>query len=121
VRALARAERERWAGARPTREKGRERGWSSGLAHAGRKERPGMERGEKREGVLGWAGLLLGWLLLSFPFLFYTQTSKQTHLNSNKFEFKSDKLNTRKIMLQHECTNNFDPMIKKNNTRYKIT
>jgi hypothetical protein len=27
-------------------------------------------------------------------------------LNPNKFEFKSYKLNTRKIMLQHECTNN---------------
>jgi hypothetical protein len=75
VRALARAERERWAGARPTREKGRERGESSGLAHAGRKGRPGMERGERREGEKRWAVReepaqeLLLLFLFSFPIL----------------------------------------------------
>jgi hypothetical protein len=61
------------------------------------------------EGKRKWAGLreeVWGWLLLSFLFLFYTQTLNQTHLNSNEFEFKPYKLNTRKIMLQHECTNN---------------
>jgi ribosomal protein L44E len=41
-----------------------------------------------------------------FPFLSYTQTNQTTHLNSNKFEFKPYKFHTRKIMLQHECTNN---------------
>jgi hypothetical protein len=86
----------KWAGAQPTREKGkRGESWASG------KLGPGGERREKglegREGV--WAAGL------SFLFLFYTQTFKQNYLNSNKFEFRSYELNTRKIMLQHECTN----------------
>jgi hypothetical protein len=73
----------KWAGTRPTR--GRKEGGEG-------KE---MGRAERSK-----------WAALSFLFLFYTQTFKQTHLNSNKFELKPYKLNTRKIMLQHECTNN---------------
>jgi hypothetical protein len=42
--------------------------------------------------------------LLSF-FFSTLKPFKQNHLNSNKFEFKPYKLNTRKTMLQHECTN----------------
>jgi hypothetical protein len=46
-------------------------------------------------------------LLSSSPFLIFStlQLLKQIHWNSNKFEFKPYKLNTRKIMFQHECTN----------------
>jgi hypothetical protein len=60
-------------------------GWSSGLAHAGRKGRPGMERGERREGEKRWAvreepaqELLL---LFLFPFLY-------SNIPTNSFEFK---------------------------------
>jgi hypothetical protein len=62
----------------------------------------------KKERKRWWAGLREGnWAALffsfsSFLFLSYTQTNS---LNSNRFEFKPCKLNTRKIMLQHECTN----------------
>jgi hypothetical protein len=41
-------------------------------------------------------------LLLFFSF---TQSIQTNYLNSNRFEFKFHKLNTRKIMLQHQCTN----------------
>jgi hypothetical protein len=84
-------------GPRCQREEREERrsGWGkrkwAGLAHAGEEER-------KRR----WAGLREGnWAAFSFLFLSYTQTNS---LNSNRFEFKHYKLNTRKIMLQHECT-----------------
>jgi hypothetical protein len=68
----------------------RKRGWA-GVAHAGRrgeeKEGPREERG-KRE----WAGLLFFYPFF-FPFLFlYSTHSNKHHLNSNKFEFKSDNL-----------------------------
>jgi hypothetical protein len=69
----------------------------------GREElgRRGEKRGERRTGRP--KGFVSPSLL--FFFLLYTQTFKQNYLNSNKFEFKSYKLNTRKIMHQHECTN----------------
>jgi hypothetical protein len=72
-----------------------------GAAHAGRGGEGRPER-EKGRGVLGcWA--LLPLLLLFFSF---TQSIQTNYLNSNRFEFKPYKLNTRKkIMLQHECTN----------------
>jgi hypothetical protein len=69
----------------------------------GREElgRRGEKRGERRTGRP--KGLFL---LLFFSFSFSTlKPSKQIYMNSNKFEFIPYKLNTRKIMLQHECTN----------------
>jgi hypothetical protein len=68
-----------------------------------------MREGERR-GELGWAKERK-WAALSFPFssfLFFSipKPIKQPHLNSNKLEFKPYKFHTRKIMLQHECTNN---------------
>jgi hypothetical protein len=64
--------------------------------------------GREGKGRLGWAKAAgLGCLLLFFFLSFFcTQTIQTIYLNPNKFEFKSYKLNTRKIMLQHECTNN---------------
>jgi hypothetical protein len=58
----------------------------------------------------GWAGIRfgLGWAAFLFSLLFFfsiLKLFKHNHLNSNKFEFKPYKLNTRKAMLQHECTN----------------
>jgi hypothetical protein len=73
------------------------------VAHAGRGEERGPEGGE-REGV--WAaGCWALFFSSSFLFLSHTQLLKQIYLNSNKFKFKPYKLNTRKTMLQHECTN----------------
>jgi hypothetical protein len=69
------------------------------VAHAGEGE---------GNGELGWAkGMGCSFFsfssfLSSFPNSIY---SPKHHLNSNKFEFKSYKLNTGKIMLQHECIN----------------
>jgi hypothetical protein len=72
--------------------KGRRRDWAA-------RERKGQPQGKrKREqaGLQGWAAALFSFLFFfSFSFL---------HTN-HKFEFKPYKLNTRKIMLQHECTN----------------
>jgi hypothetical protein len=62
----------------------------------------GPREGEGRR--VGLAGLSSLFLLLSF-FFSILKLFKQNYLNSNKFEFKPYKLNTRKIMLQHECTN----------------
>jgi hypothetical protein len=67
----------------------------------------GRARAEERGGVGPgcWVGLPS---LLSSSFLFFfsiLKLFKQNYLNSNKFEFKPYKLNTRKTMLQHECTN----------------
>jgi hypothetical protein len=73
-----------------------------GAAHAGRGGE-GRPEGEKGRGVLGWARCSPFFsFLLSF---FFTQSIQTNYLNSNRFEFKPYKLNTRKIMLQHECTN----------------
>jgi hypothetical protein len=84
----------KWAGARPTREKGkRGESWASGKLGPGKR---GRERG---------FGLMGCCLLLLFFFFSTLKLLKQIHLNSNKFEFKPYKLNTREIMLQHECTN----------------
>jgi hypothetical protein len=86
-------------------------------------EREPAGEGEEREKG-NWAGpRVWGWAASfhSFSFFLYSTHSNKHHLNSNKFEFKSDKLNTRKIMLQHECTNNFDPMINFIFLCYKIT
>jgi hypothetical protein len=78
-----------------------------GAAHAG--ERGGEEKGPRVRkrgfGLLGCRAAVLFSSSSSFLFLFYTQTFKQNYLNSIKFEFKSYKLNTRRKMLQHECTN----------------
>jgi hypothetical protein len=115
----ARAGRKEDGPAWPTRGKRRKEGresWASG----------GFGPWEEREGERGPTGRdrrEVCWVgPLSIPFLFLHSThSNKPHLNSNKFEFKSNKLNTRTIMLQHECTNNFDPMINFNYLRYKIT
>jgi hypothetical protein len=84
-------------------------GWEKEMGRLGPCGRGGEKRGGPR-GKGDWAGprlLGLGCLLLSFfLFFFCTQTIQTIYLNPNKFEFKSYKLNTRKIMLQHECTNN---------------
>jgi hypothetical protein len=75
-----------------------------GTAHAGR----GKERGARgeREGEfgLGWAAFPFFFPFLLFLFFSTLKLFKPIYLNSNKFEFKPYKLNTRKIMLQHECT-----------------
>jgi hypothetical protein len=60
------------------------------VAHAGR----GREKGELGRARRGFG--LLSLLPSPFLFFFYTQLFKQNYLNSNKFEFKSYKLNTRK-------------------------
>jgi hypothetical protein len=92
-----------------------EEGSGPGVAHAGkgggrgelagpveRKKRGGeMGRGE-RAGPRGLGCFLFLFFSFSFPTL---KLFKQFYLNPNKFEFKSYKLNTRKAMLQHECTN----------------
>jgi hypothetical protein len=88
------------------REGGARAGKELGLGRGPRGEERRGARGGKKRGVLGWVGLLLPF----FPFLLFFFFStlkpfKQIYLNSNKFEFKPYKLNTRKIMLQHECTN----------------
>jgi hypothetical protein len=85
-----------------------------GAAHAGKGEKRGMGcqgekgpaqgEGEKRAGRAAGLGCLLFFPLLSF-FFSILKPFKQTYLNPNKFEFKPYKLNTRKLMLQHECTN----------------
>jgi hypothetical protein len=70
----------------------------------GKKERERGPAGKERTGgMLGcWAAAPFSSLLF---FLFYPQTIQTIYLNSNKFEFKPYKFNTRKTMLQHECTN----------------
>jgi hypothetical protein len=60
-------------------------------------------RGERERGAGRAAGLFP--FLLLFFFFSTLKLFKQFYLNSNKFEFKPYKLNTRKTMLQHECTN----------------
>jgi hypothetical protein len=87
---------------------GRERGVAglgrSGLGRGprgreGRGESWAAGEGEERGlGRLGWA------LFLSFSFP-NSIPIQIIYLNSNKFEFKPYKFNTRKTMLQHECTN----------------
>jgi hypothetical protein len=73
-----------------------------------RREREELGRVERRgEGKEGRAERSFG-LPFPFSFLFFFPTLKlfkQFYLNSNNFEFKPYKLNTRKTMLQHECTN----------------
>jgi hypothetical protein len=92
-----------------------ERGNGPGAAHAGKgkeggcagpRERKERGKGSPREkgewaGLGGGLGCLALLLLLSFSF---TQSIQTNYLNLNRFEFKPYKLNTRKIMLQHECT-----------------
>jgi hypothetical protein len=66
------------------------------VAHAG-----------ERRGEGSWAGPRIWVVFLSFFFSFsflYSNIPNKNYLNSNKFEFKSYKLHTRKAMLQHECT-----------------
>jgi hypothetical protein len=62
------------------------------VAHAGKEE--GARDGKGREELLGWArrgsGLPFLFLFL-LSFLFYTQTFKPLHLNSNNFEFNPHK------------------------------
>jgi hypothetical protein len=70
-------------------------------ACAGR-EKAGPREGEERR--VGLAGLSSLFLLL-YVFFSILKLFKHNYLNSNKFEFKPYKLNTRKTMLQHECTN----------------
>jgi hypothetical protein len=108
------AEKERGRGAReklgwllasrPTREggeEGKEGGGPRAALGRGKKEREREPAGKERKGgMLGCCSLLFS----SF-FLFYPQTIQTIYLNSNKFEFKPYKFNTRKTMLQHECTN----------------
>jgi hypothetical protein len=81
-----------------------ERGWAMGpervLGHVERRRERG--RGEWAAG-LGCCSPFFIFLL--FFFLSTLKPFKQIYLNSNKFEFKPYKLDTRKIMLQHECTN----------------
>jgi hypothetical protein len=105
---LAKRERERREGAArvgklgrhgPRRE--RKERQASGSAWAREKrERRGSPR--EREMVLGRVGLPFS--LLSFSSFPTLKLFKQFYLNTNKFEFKTYKLNTRKTMLQHECT-----------------
>jgi hypothetical protein len=95
-----------------------------GLGRSNRRPRRGRRSGEARaqgagpsvghvgrEGRrTGRAGIRfgLGWAAFLFSLLFFfsiLKLFKHNHLNSNKFEFKPYKLNTRKAMLQHECTN----------------
>jgi hypothetical protein len=68
---------------------------------------PGRERaspkGKGKESRPGCCSLLFPFLL--FFFFSTLKPFKQFYLISNKFEFKPYKLNARKIMLQHECTN----------------
>jgi hypothetical protein len=68
----------------------REKGEWAGVAHAGR----GRGKGELGRARRGFG--LLSLLPSPFLFLFYTQLFKQNYLNSNKFEFKPYKLNTKK-------------------------
>jgi hypothetical protein len=106
---LAERERERREGAARAGKLGRQgpRGerkerQASGSAWARQKrERRGSPR--EREMVLGRVGLPFS--LLSFSSFPTHKLFKQFYLNPNKFEFKPYKLNTRKTMLQHECTN----------------
>jgi hypothetical protein len=85
---------------RGPREKGKH--WAVGWA-AGKGRREGPER-RREKGWVGLAGLSSLFLLLSF-FFSILKLFKQNYFNSKKFEFKPYKLNTRKTMLQHECTN----------------
>jgi hypothetical protein len=92
--------------ARAGAEEGKRAGCRAVRGEEGRKEEgPREEVGqggkERREGVLGWAEREWAALFysLSFPFSLL-QPFKQSHLNSNKFEFKP---NTIKIMHQREC------------------
>jgi hypothetical protein len=84
----------------------RKEGGSAGprVAHAGERRGKRGPKG-KKEGVWAAGLLLLSPLILLFFFFPTLKLFKQTYLNSNKFEFKPYKLHTRKIMLQHECTN----------------
>jgi hypothetical protein len=70
----------------------------------GRRGRRGSPPEREGEGGFGPAARLFPFSssFLSFSTL---KLFKQFHLNSNKFEFKPDTLNTNKTMLQHECTN----------------
>jgi hypothetical protein len=81
----------------------RKEGGSAGprVAHAGERRGKRARRGRKR----GFGLMFPSPLLLLFFFFPTLKLFKQTYLNSNKFEFKPNKLHTRKIMLQHECTN----------------
>jgi hypothetical protein len=80
--------------------KGRRRDWAA----RERKGRPQGKRKREQAGLLGWAAALFSFLFF-FSFFSTLKPFKQFYLISNKFEFKPYKLNTRKIMLQHECTN----------------
>jgi hypothetical protein len=71
----------------------------------GPRARAGPRGEEKREGKRRVGCCSPFFLFLLFFFLSTLKPFKQIYLNSNKFEFKPYKLNTRKIMLQHECTN----------------
>jgi hypothetical protein len=89
-------------------EPGRRGCWAArrgeGRGEMGRGRRRAGPRGRKEAGRAGLAGLSSLFLLLSF-FFSILKLFKQNYLNSNKFELKPYKLNTRKTMLQHECTN----------------
>jgi hypothetical protein len=73
----------------------------------GRREgRPTGKR--EKENRPGWDTVWAGLAAFLFSLLFFfslLKPFKHNHLNSNKFEFKPYKLNTRKAVLQHECTN----------------
>jgi hypothetical protein len=69
------------------------------VAHAGGKRGEGGPGKESRKERENWAGPMgFGLLLSSLLFFFFSipKPFKQTHLNSNEFEFKLYKLNTNK-------------------------
>jgi hypothetical protein len=84
-----------------------ERGPRGKREEGGRREgRPTGKR--EKENRPGWDTVWAGLAAFLFSLLFFfslLKPFKHNHLNSNKFEFKPYKLNTRKAMLQHECTN----------------
>jgi hypothetical protein len=90
-----------WRGKR----EGEKRCWASGGLGQERREERGPTGKERREEMLGWADRLLGSPSFASSFLFLYSIYSNKLLNSNRFEFKFYKLNTRKIMLQHECIN----------------
>jgi hypothetical protein len=63
----------------------------------------GPREREEEFGLLGWAAALF-FFPFFFLFPFHTQAI-QTIPFEFKFEFKPYTLNTKKTMLQHECTN----------------